>query len=123
VAIDLSKDHLIQAALAVSLRDKNHHVDENIEPGDYGFGGAYVDEFDVGAAVDYDKRYNDIAYWRIRGREQQLIDYHGGAQSDTGEPYRTENSVRGVARDNKQGWEFHEKASGYWGELHIYTGY
>jgi hypothetical protein len=121
--IDLSKDHLIQAALAVSLRDKNHHVDENLEPGNDEFGGAYVDVFDAGVAVDYDKRYNDMAYWRIRGREQQLIDYHGGAQSDTGKPYRTENSMRGVSKDNREGREFHRKASDHWGELHPYTGY
>jgi hypothetical protein len=38
------------------------------------------------ADVNYDQRYDDVAYWRIRGREQQLIDSLGGARSDTGEP-------------------------------------
>lgn len=120
--IDLAKNHLVQAALAVALRDKNHHVDENVEPMDKEFLDAEIDEHDVGAAVEYQRRYSDIAYRRIRGREQQLIDYHGGAWSDTGEPHRTENRVRGVSRDNLKGRQFHEAAAACWGELHPYTG-
>ena len=58
-----------------------------------------------------------------REREQQLIDFFGGARSDTGEPYRTENAVRGVAKENPQGRRFHAAATELWGQLHPYTGY
>lgn len=83
---------------------------------------AVLDEFDVGVAINYAKRYGDAAYWRIRGREQQLIDSFGGAQSDTREPYRTENARRGVAKENKLGRLFHDAATRQWGQLHPYTG-
>ncbi|MET0405054.1 MAG: hypothetical protein ABW123_21740 [Cystobacter sp.] len=82
-----------------------------------------VDRFDAGAAVEYSQRYNDIAYWRIRGREQQLIDSLGGARSDTGAPYQTENAVRGVAKDNPRSRPFHAAATELWGELSPHTGY
>jgi hypothetical protein len=62
----------------------NHHVDENKDPSGDSFEDAQLDVFDIGAAIDYDQRYDDPAYWRIRGGEQQLIDFSGGAQSDTG---------------------------------------
>jgi hypothetical protein len=116
------------ARLAIQLRDVNHHVDENDEPKDAAFMPAVLDKFDIGSAIDYEKRYDDFAYWRIRGREQQLIDFHGsdprgGAQSDTGKPYRTENAVRGVAKDNSRGRQFHDAATTRWGQLYPYTGY
>lgn len=123
MVVDLTKPLDIQAFLAVASRDMNHHIDEDDEPKDAVFEFAKVDEFDVGAAIDYGRRYDDTAYWRIRGREQQLIDSHGGAQSDTGKPYRTENVVRGVAKDNPRGRLFHEAATDRWGQLHPYTGY
>jgi hypothetical protein len=101
----------------------NHHVDENNDPSGGSFEDAQLDVFDIGDAIDYDQRYDDPAYWRIRGREQQLIDFSGGAQSDTGKPYRTENIVRAVAKDNPRGRRFHNAATVRWGELHRYTGY
>ncbi|PTL76039.1 hypothetical protein DAT35_51895 [Vitiosangium sp. GDMCC 1.1324] len=64
----------------------------------------------------------DVAYWRIRGREQQLMDFHGGAQSDNPAPYRTENVQRGVAKDNPLGRLFHDAATKHRGQLHPYTG-
>jgi hypothetical protein len=123
MVVDLTQSLELQAIAAVLLRDKNHHTDENTEPREAVFEPARVDRFAVGTAVDYDQRYNDVAYWRIRGREQQLIDSLGGARSDTGEPYRTENAVRGVAKDNPRGQRFHEAATESWGLLHPYTGY
>ncbi|MFY0564506.1 hypothetical protein ACN28E_11695 [Archangium lansingense] len=123
MVVDLNKSLREQAALAVILRSLNHHIDENDEPKDAGFDPPTVDQFDVGAAIDYGRRYEDAAYWRIRGREQQLIDSHGGAQSDTGKPYRTENVVRGVAKDNPRGRRFHDAATERWGQFHSYTGY
>ena len=121
--VDLAVSLEFQAALAVLLRDRNHHLDENAEPEDALFSLAQTDRFDVGIAVDYRRRYDDVAYWRIRGREQQLMDSLGGAHSDTGEPYRTENAIRGVARDNPQGRRFHAAATELWGQLHPYTGF
>jgi hypothetical protein len=78
--------------------------------------------FDVGFATDYERRYEDRAYWQARGREQQLMDSFGGAQSDTGEPYRTENAIRAVAKENPLGRQFHDAATTRWGQLHHYTG-
>jgi hypothetical protein len=112
-----------QAQLAIRFRDMNHHIDENEDPKDASFEEAQLDVFDLGTAIDYNLRYDDPAYWRIRGREQQLIDLHGGAQSDTGKPYRTENIVRAVAKDNPRGRRFHNVATARWGQIHPYTGY
>ena len=52
-----------------------------------GFGPAVVDQWAVGAQ----------GRAAIRGREQQLIDFHGGAQSDGG---TSANLIRGVSRRN-----------------------
>jgi hypothetical protein len=122
MVVDLTESLELQEALAVLLRDKNHHTDEKNEPKGAVFTDAEVDESDVGTAVDYSQRYNDVAYWRIRGREQQLIDSLGGARSDTGEPFQTENALRGVAKDNPWGRRFHDATTALWGELHPYTG-
>ncbi len=123
MVVDLRQSLALQAIAAVLLRDKNHHMDENAEPKNAAFADAEIDRFDVGSAIDYGRRYDDVAYWRIRGREQQLIDSLGGARSDTGEPYRTENAVRGVGKDNPRGRRFHDAATELWGLLHRYTGY
>ncbi|HEX5746653.1 MAG TPA: hypothetical protein VFZ09_10430 [Archangium sp.] len=123
MVVDLSRPLEEQAALAVIFRDMSHHIDETDEPNGAVFGFARVDQFDIGTAIDYGRRYDDAAYWRIRGREQQLIDSYGGAQSDTGMPYRTENIVRGVAKDNPWGRRFHDAATERWGQLHSYTGH
>ncbi len=122
MVIDLDKPLRLQAVAAVNARDSNHHIDENDEPKGPGFRPAVLDEFDVGTAISYADRYNDVAYWRIRGREQQLMDSLGGAQSDTRQPYRTENVQRGVAKDNPLGRLFHDAATKRWGQLHPYTG-
>jgi RHS repeat-associated protein len=123
MVVDLKKPLRPQALLAVELRDANHHVDENDDPKDPAFDPARLDRFDVGTAVNYENRYRDAAYWRIRGREQQLIDSFGGARSDTGKPYRTENAVRGVGKENPRGRQFHDAATAKWGQRHPYTGY
>ncbi|HYO51164.1 hypothetical protein [Archangium sp.] len=122
MVIDLNKPLRPQAVAAVNARDSNHHIDEDDEPKGPGFRPALLDAFDVGTSVSYANRYSDVAYWRIRGREQQLIDSLGGAQSDTQEPYRTENVQRGVAKDNPPGRLFHDAATKQWGQLHPYTG-
>ena len=122
MVVDLRKSLRLQAEHAVNTRDKKHHIDEQAEPDTLGFRLAALDRFDVGTAVNYADRYRDVAYWRIRGREQQLMDSHGGAQSDTGKPYRTENVQRGVAKNNPLGRLFHDAATKHWGQLHPYTG-
>jgi hypothetical protein len=122
MVVDLKKTILLQARTAVDIRNSNHHIDESDEPQAPTFQPARLDRFDVGAAVNYEKRYLDVAYWRVRGREQQLIDSYGGARSDTGRPYQTENAVRGVAKDNPQGRLFHDAATASWGQLYPYTG-
>jgi hypothetical protein len=76
--IDLAAPLRLQAAVAVLLRERNHHLDENSEPEQTNFTPARVDRFDAGGALDYSRRYDDVAYWRIRGREQQMIDSLGG---------------------------------------------
>jgi len=84
---------------------------------------ATLDKFAVGDAVNYKDRYKDLAYLAIRGREQQLIDFHGGSRSDTNpKPPRTENPIRGVAKSNRYGTVFHEAANAKFGQLHKYTG-
>jgi hypothetical protein len=124
MVVDLTQPRPFQEALAVLVREKNHHIeDESAEPKDAVFANAEVDVSDIGTAIDYRQRYSDVAYWRIRGREQQLIDSLGGARSDTGEPYQTENAVRGVAKDNPLSRRFHNAATELWGQLHPYTGY
>lgn len=124
MVVDLDKNLEVQADSAVASRDVNHHInkDENDEQKGPGFLPAVRDEFDVGAAINYADRYSDAAYWRIRGREQQLIDFHGGAQSDHPAPYRTENVQRGVAKNNPLGRMFHDAATKHWGQLNPYTG-
>lgn len=123
MVVDLGLPLRLQAELAIRFRDMNHHVDENQDPPGASFDDARLDVFALGAAIDYEQRYDDPAYWRIRGREQQLIDFSGGAHSDTGKPHRTENIVRAVAKDNPRGRRFHDTATIEWGELHRYTGY
>ena len=126
MVVDLKKPLRPQALEAIALRDLNHHIDydENEEPQGPGFEPADLDKFDVGTAVDYADRYDDLGYKAIRGREQMLIDYRGGAQSDTKPgPKQTENTVRGVAKDNDLGRAFHAIAIFRFGEeLHEYTG-
>lgn len=63
---------------------------------------------------------NANGYFAIRGREQQLIDANGGAQSDGG---TSANDIRGVSKGNPLGQTFHEAANAeFLGELHPYTG-
>ena len=61
-------------------------------------------------------------YSEIRGREQQSIDFFGGAWSDTKPRKRTGNEVRGVAKDHPRAAQFHNAASDKFEELTHYTG-
>jgi hypothetical protein len=136
--IDLNQPWRAQAEAAVRQRIKNQHADENPESRKSGFRKAELDVYAVGFAVDYTQRYRDIGYLAIRGREQQLIDFHGaqyaqahgiaefrgGARSDSAPGERvTENAIRGVARDNPLGRLFHLTANLMFGQLAPYTGH
>ncbi|HEY2854904.1 MAG TPA: RHS repeat-associated core domain-containing protein [Gemmatimonadaceae bacterium] len=55
----------------------------------------------------------------IRGREQQLIDYHGGAQADQGS---SANLIRGVRKDNPAGLLYWQLSNEQFGPLYKYTG-
>ncbi len=106
----------------LETRDQNHHVnsDENDDEPKAGYGPANLDVYAVGSkGVNYSNRYQDLAYWEIRGREQQLIDKYGGSKSDEG---TSGNTIRGVGKDNINGRAFHVAASMRWGELSPYTG-
>ena len=73
----------------VATRDAGHHMTAQ------GFGPAVVDK-SIYATMPYADRYGDLAYQAIRGREQSLIDYFGGAQSMGGP---SGNAIQGVADD------------------------
>jgi hypothetical protein len=104
-----------QAQAIVVARDANHHKTAD------GYGAAVLDVFSVGKAVNLSDR--DLpAYFAIRGREQQLIDFFGGAWSDTGQPYKTGNENRAVRKNHPYGRLYHEFANQRFGELHGYTG-
>src|SRR6185503_6822688 len=119
MVIDLTKPLRPQAALAVANREANHHIDEDDEPGQPGFQRATLDRYAVGTAVDYGDRSRDLAYSAIRGREQQLIDFRGGSQSDVSPP-RTENRFRAVRKGNEKGLLYHLTANYLFGQLHPY---
>lgn len=74
----------------VAARDAGHHMTAK------GFGPAAVDQ-SVDATLPYASRHADLAYQAIRGREQSLIDYFGGAQSVGG---TSGNAIQGVGDDN-----------------------
>jgi hypothetical protein len=74
-----------------------------------GFGPAFVDE--VGTGLE--------GYAAIRGREQQLIDLHGGARSDNG---TSANLIRGVSKSNMAGRTMWDLSNLHFGPLAPYTG-
>lgn len=58
------------------------------------------------------------SYDAIRGREQQLIDYHGGIGNK-----KVANKIRGVAKWNPNGRYYHSKSNDYFGNIAPYTGF
>ena len=59
-------------------------------------------------------------YPAFRGREQQLIDLNGRAQSEGG---TSGNRIRGVGKLNPLGRLYHNASNLYFGPLYPYTGY
>ena len=74
----------------VAARDAGHHMT------DKGFGPAVLDK-SVYATKSYAERHGDISYQAIRGREQSMIDFFGGARSMGGV---SGNAIQGVGDDN-----------------------
>jgi len=90
----------------VKRRDRNHHRNKE------GFLPAVLDKFTKSQLT-------------VRGREQQMIDYFGGAWSDRnkdGKPTKSANKIRGVSKDNPAGIVFHNASNREFGEKHYYTG-
>jgi RHS repeat-associated protein len=102
----------LSAEEIVKKRDRQHELRNEWLTG---YGEAFVDEEAVGS------KRNSLAKWAIRGREQQLIDHHGGARSfpDNG---TSGNRIRGVGRYNQKGRLYHNAANALFGEFHKYTG-
>jgi hypothetical protein len=59
-----------------------------------------------------------VGYGAIRGREQQLIDFHGGV----GDP-GVANLIRGVGKGNRLGRLYHQLSDQNFGNIAPYTGY
>lgn len=76
-----------------------------------GYHSPKVDKYAVGA-------WRSPAYDAIRGREQQMMDFHGGVGSTT-----LGNSIRGVRKNHPFGSYYHTKSNQMFGPLHQYTGY
>ncbi len=84
-------------------RQKNHHMSEK------GFSNVQIDQI----------AYGEQGKLAIRGREQQLIDKNGGAQSEGG---TSGNLIRGVSKINPKGIIYHEAANNAFGNIAPYTG-
>ncbi len=93
----------------LSNRDKKH---EKLY--ERGFGPAVIDKVATG----------EIGEKAIRGREQQMIDFYGGALSDSARrpDAISANRIRGVDKNNPRGREYHEAANALFGEKYKYTG-
>jgi len=69
---------------------------------------------------NFDRWASGVAgYEAIRGREQQLIDFNGGAQSDGG---ISANIIRGVSKTNDNGYARWTASNMMFGPLAPYTG-
>ena len=101
---------VLEAQRIVSMRDAGHHIT--------GYGPAVLDQFTI-ATLPFGSRHADPSYQAIRGREQQMIDFFGGARSDGG---TSGNAIRGVGANNLRGRTYHNASTAMFGELHPYTG-
>ena len=90
----------------VAARDRNHHI-----KGD--FGPAVLDKF-ADATRPFARRRNDPAYQAIRGREQNLIDFFGGAKSMGG---TSGNAINGVSAINPMRSKYMGAAKRFFGVL------
>lgn len=79
----------------VRNRNANHHMNAK------GFGPAVLDK-------------TSDSYEAIRGREQMLIDYHGGAQSMGG---KSGNAINGIGPNNQKKDIYINAAKGEFGDI------
>ncbi|WP_285780806.1 polymorphic toxin-type HINT domain-containing protein, partial [Microtetraspora sp. NBRC 13810] len=91
----------------IAARDAGHHMN------DQGFGPAVLDKW-VEGTLPVAQRHSDTAYRAIRGREQNLIDFFGGAQSAGG---ASGNAIRGIADDLGERSTYMDAARRLWGWL------
>jgi RHS repeat-associated protein len=101
----------------VARRDIGHDMTAK------GYGPAAV-ESEVPATLPPELFEADPSYWAMRGREQQVIDFYGGAQRD---PNRKPNSlsgndIRAVSKRNKWGKRYHDASDATFGPYAPYTG-
>lgn len=89
----------------VARRYANHHMQGK------GYHSPKVDKYAMGP-------WRSPAYDAIRGREQQMMDFHGGVGSTT-----LGNSIRGVSKMNPNGSRYHKASNMKFGQLHKFTGY
>ncbi len=78
----------VEVDAALRARDSQHFILNGQKPNKKG-------EFEQYHPADLDKVSTN--YYQIRGREQELIDFHGGARSKGG---TSRNSIRGYSRNN-----------------------
>lgn len=93
----------------MARRWSSHHVSAQ------GFGNPLLDVYTAGD-------YGSPSYMAIRGREQQLIDFHGGVRGPNNPGSPVANRIRGVSARNPLGRMYHNNSTSRWGELHGYTG-
>jgi hypothetical protein len=101
----------------VARRDVGHHMTAK------GYGPAAVEE-SVDATMSPSLYNVDPSYYAMRGREQQVIDFYGGAEKD---PNRkadslSGNNIRAVSKGNKRGRIYHDASDAIFGPLAPYTG-
>ncbi|MBP6740219.1 MAG: hypothetical protein KA146_09510 [Leptospiraceae bacterium] len=99
-ASGLDDESLTQEELAdkiLNKRDSSHHKNED------GFDRAILD------VVSYDAD-------AVRGREQDLIEYYGGAQSEGGD---SGNFLNGISKRNKKRNEYREASKKLFGKIMI----
>lgn len=89
----------------VAQRDARHHMNRK------GFEEAQIDKVTV-AKKSRVGRQNDPAYQAIRGREQQMIDAHGGAKSAGG---TSGNAIRGISPKNPRRKKYLDAANKHLG--------
>lgn len=82
-------------------RFSSHHMQMS------GYGNPMLDAIAIGP----------LGKLAIRGREQQLIDFHGGVGSPS-----VGNSIRGVSIYNPLGPLYHSSSTATFGEIYKYTG-
>ncbi|MGP4029526.1 RHS repeat-associated core domain-containing protein [Actinomadura sp. 3N407] len=91
----------------VAARDSGHHMDAE------GYGPAVLDQY-LEATLPVTQRHSDTAYQAIRGREQNLIDFFGGAQSAGG---ASGNAIRGISDGLPERSTYMGAARRVWGWL------